>query len=78
MGLDALVIDAWLDLELFQDEVGKVKESFLSLLLALEDEAPIVTPFVVFKKLSSLDSFLLLYLKDSFMMKFYDGVLDCK
>ena len=78
MGLDALVIDAWLDLELFQDEVGKVKESFLSLLLALEDEASIVTPFVVFKKLSSLDSFLLLYLQDSFMMKFYDGVLDCK
>ncbi len=78
MRLDALVIEAWLDIQMLKDHLSQGKKTFLSLLLAFEHEAPIVLHFITLIQLSSLISFLLLYLEYTLMMKFYDYVLDCK
>ena len=63
---------------MLKDHLSQGKKTFLSLLLAFEHEAPIVLHFITLIQLSSLISFLLLYLEYTLMMKFHDYVLDCK
>ena len=78
MRLDALVVEAWLNIQMLKDHLSQYKKTFLSLLLALKHETPIVLHFITLIQLSSLISFLLLYLEYTLMMKFHDRVLDCK
>ena len=76
MRLDALVIEAWLNIQVLKDLLSQYKKTFLSLLLAFKHETPIVLHFITLIQLSSLISFLLLYLEYTLMMKFHDRVLD--